>query len=144
MIRKYPLRPKVGVAIIVVKDFKVLLGKRVSSHGSGTWQFPGGHLEFGEPIEDCAKRELFEETGLTIRNIRSGPYTNDIFKTEQKHYITLFVIADYDSGVLTVKEPNKCETWGWFSWSQLPEPQFLPIQNLIKQNFKLKEWLTKK
>jgi 8-oxo-dGTP diphosphatase len=144
MIRKYPLRPKVGVAIIVVKDFKVLLGKRVSSHGSGTWQFPGGHLEFGEPIEDCAKRELFEETGLTIINIRSGPYTNDIFKTEQKHYITLFVIADYDSGVLTVKEPNKCETWGWFSWSQLPEPQFLPIQNLIKQNFKLKEWLTKK
>jgi 8-oxo-dGTP diphosphatase len=138
------LRPKVGVAIIVVKDFKILLGKRVSSHGSGTWQFPGGHLEFGEPIEDCAKRELFEETGLTIRNIRSGPYTNDIFKTEQKHYITLFVIADYDSGVLTVKEPNKCETWGWFSWSQLPEPQFLPIQNLIKQNFKLKEWLTKK
>jgi 8-oxo-dGTP diphosphatase len=136
------MRPKVGVAVIVVKDSKVLLGKRMNSHGSGTWQFPGGHLEFGEPIKDCAKRELFEETGLTIRNIKLGPYTNDIFKTEQKHYITLFVIADYDSGVLTVKEPKKCEKWGWFSWSQLPEPKFLPIQNLIKQKFNLKDWLT--
>ena len=138
------MRPKVGVAIIVVKDFKVLLGKRVGSHGSGTWQFPGGHLEFGEPIEDCAKRELFEETGLTIRNIRSGPYTNDIFTTEQKHYITLFVIADYDSGVLTVKEPKKCEKWDWFSWSRLPEPKFLPIQNLMKKNFDFQDWLTKR
>ena len=138
------MRPKVGVAVIVVKDSKVLLGKRMNSHGSGTWQFPGGHLEFGEPIEDCAKRELFEETGLTIRNIRSGPYTNDIFNTEQKHYITLFVIADYDSGVLTVKEPKKCEKWEWFNWSQLPEPKFLPIQNLIKQKFNLKDWLTQK
>jgi 8-oxo-dGTP diphosphatase len=143
MTREYPMRPKVGVAVIVVKDFKVLLGKRMNSHGSGTWQFPGGHLEFGEPIEDCAKRELFEETGLTIRNIRSGPYTNDIFKTEQKHYITLFIIADYDSGILTVKEPKKCEKWEWFSWSQLPDPKFLPIQNLIKQKFNLKDWLTK-
>jgi 8-oxo-dGTP diphosphatase len=138
------MRPKVGVAIIVIKDSKVLLGKRVSSHGAGTWQFPGGHLEFGEPIEDCAKRELLEETGLTIRNIRSGPYTNDIFKSEQKHYITLFVIADYDSGVLTVNEPKKCEKWEWFSWPRLPEPKFLPIQNLMKQNFNLKDWLTQK
>ena len=144
MIREYLMRPKVGVAVIVVKDSKVLLGKRMNSHGSGTWQFPGGHLEYGEPIEDCAKRELFEETGLSIRNIRSGPYTNDIFKTEQKHYITLFVIADYDSGVLTVREPKKCEKWEWFSWSQLPEPKFLPIQNLIKQKFNLKDWLTQK
>jgi 8-oxo-dGTP diphosphatase len=56
----------------------------------------------------------------------------------------LFVIADYDSGVLTVKEPKKCEKWEWFSWSQLPEPKFLPIQNLIKQKFNLKDWLTEK
>ncbi|MGA8180216.1 MAG: NUDIX hydrolase [Desulfobacterales bacterium] len=138
------MKPKVGVAVIVINDSRVLLGKRVNSHGSGTWQFPGGHLEFGEPIEDCAKRELYEETGLTIRNIRLGPYTNDIFESEQKHYITLFVIADYDSGVLTVKEPEKCEKWDWFKWLQLPEPKFLPIQNLIKQNFNLEDWITHK
>ncbi|MBU0985905.1 MAG: NUDIX domain-containing protein [Proteobacteria bacterium] len=129
-------RPYVGVAAIVIKDGKVLLGKRINSHGSGTWQFPGGHLEFNESIEDCARREVFEETGITIINVRPGPYTNDIFKAEKKHYITLFVISDYGSGDLKLKEPEKCETWKWFDWDNLPEPSFLPIQNLLKQKFK--------
>jgi len=80
-------RPFVGVAIIVIKEDKVLLGKRKNSHGSGTWQFPGGHLEFNESIKDCARRELFEETGIKIKNISFGPYTNDIFQKEKKHYI---------------------------------------------------------
>ncbi len=40
---------------------------------------------------------------------RLGPYTNDVFQKEKKHYITLFVVADYDSGVLELKEPEKCE-----------------------------------
>jgi 8-oxo-dGTP diphosphatase len=130
-------RPFVGVAIIVIKEDKVLLGKRKNSHGSGTWQFPGGHLEFNESIKDCARRELFEETGIKIKNISFGPYTNDIFQKEKKHYITLFVVADYDSGVLELKEPEKCEKWDWFEWSHLPEPSFLPIKNLLKQNFKI-------
>ena len=130
-------RPYVGVAIIVIKDGKVLLGKRKNSHGSGTWHFPGGHLEFNESIEACARREVFEETGLRIKNIRLGPYTNDMFAKEQKHYITLFAVAEYDSGVLALKEPEKCETWDWFEWARLPQPSFLSIQNLLKLNFKL-------
>ena len=124
-------RPFVGVAVIVIKDNKVLLGKRKNSHASGTWQFPGGHLEFNESIKDCARRELFEETGIKVKNIRLGPYTNDIFQKEKKHYITLFVVADYDSGVLEFKEPEKCEKWDWFEWGKLPEPLFLPIKNLM-------------
>ena len=130
-------RPFVGVAVIVTKDDKVLLGKRKNSHGSGTWQFPGGHLEFNESIKACARRELFEETGIKIKNIRFGPYTNDIFNKEKKHYITLFVVADYDYGVLELKEPEKCEKWDWFECNKLPEPLFLPINNLLKQNFKI-------
>jgi len=135
-------RPYVGVAAIVIKEGKVLLGKRKNSHGSGTWQFPGGHLEFKESIENCAQREVFEETGIKIKNVRRGPYTNDIFEKEQKHYITLFAISEYDSGILELREPEKCEKWDWFEWSKLPEPSFLPILNLMKQNFKLRqiEW----
>ncbi len=59
-------RPKVGVGIIVRKERKILLGKRVGSHGTGRWQFPGGHLEYRESDADCAQRELKEETGLKI------------------------------------------------------------------------------
>ena len=85
------IRPSVGVAAIVIKDHKVLLGKRKKAHGAGTWAFPGGHLKFNGSIEECAKREVFEETEIHIKNIRCGTFTNDIFREDQKHYVTLFV-----------------------------------------------------
>ena len=57
-------RPKIGFGVIVIKDNKVLLGKRKNAHGEGFWCFPGGHLEFNEEIGDCAVREVKEETGI--------------------------------------------------------------------------------
>ena len=128
-------RPKVGVGVIVCKDGKVLFGKRKGSHGSETWSLPGGHLEFSEEIFDCAQREVLEETGIEIKNLKLGPYTNDFFQKEDKHYITLYVIADYASGTVEIKEPNKCEEWRWVNWTELPTPLFTPIQNLLKSKF---------
>jgi 8-oxo-dGTP diphosphatase len=57
-------KPRVGVEIIVVKEGKILLGKRKGAHGSGCYSPPGGNLECKETVETCAKRELDEETGL--------------------------------------------------------------------------------
>jgi len=128
-------RPKIGLGVIIIKNNKVLLGKRKNSHGEGSWCFPGGHLEFNEEIEECGKREVLEETGIKIKNIKLGPFTNDIFKKEGKHYVTLFLIADYSSGKVRVMETDKCEKWEWFEWDNLPKPPFLPIQNLLKQKF---------
>ena len=89
--------PRIGVGVLVFREGKILLGKRKNSHGAETWQAPGGHLEFGESIEDCAKREVLEETGLRISELKKGPYTNDFFKssdeTQNKHYVTLFILA---------------------------------------------------
>lgn len=127
-------RPKVGVGVIVIKDGKVLLGKRKGAHGEGSWAFPGGHLEFGESIEDCAKREVMEEAGITIKQIEKFTFTNDIFTQENKHYITCYVKADYDSGEVQIMEPHKCEGWDWFEWNKFPENIFVPLQNLIKEN----------
>src|SRR3989339_718967 len=59
--------PKVGVAVIIIKNGKVLMHKRKNSHGDGTWSLPGGHLEFNESLEECAQRETFEETGMKIK-----------------------------------------------------------------------------
>jgi 8-oxo-dGTP diphosphatase len=126
-------RPLIGVAVITQKNNMILLGKRKNIHGDGTWAFPGGHLEFNETIEACALREVYEETGLRIRNIRYMTFTNDIFKDEQKHYVTLYVTADFDHGDLELREPQKCEKWDWFRWDALPEPRFLPLENLLQQ-----------
>ena len=128
-------RPKIGVGVIIIKDGKILLGKRRGSHGDGSWSFPGGHLEFNENIFDCAVREVLEETGIKIKNLRFGPFTNDIFEKEGKHYVTLFVLSDYDSGEVELKEPEKCEKWDWFEWENFPEELFVPIRNLLKQDY---------
>jgi 8-oxo-dGTP diphosphatase len=127
--------PRIGVAVIVVKSGRVLLGKRKGAHGAGTWAFPGGHLAFGESFEACAYREVMEETGLLIHDLRIGPYTNDLFVEEQKHYVTLFMISRYLKGQLQIREPDKCEIWDWFGWDHLPRPWFLPLVNLRKLSF---------
>lgn len=132
-------RPKVGVGVIIVKDGKVLLGKRRGSHGAGGWSFPGGHLEFKESVEDCAKRETLEETGLLLETFIVGPYTNDYFEKEDKHYITLFMIAKIDSGEPKNLEPEKCEGWEWFDWNNLPDELFGPVERLKATGFEISD-----
>ena len=124
-------RPNVGVGVVVLKDGKVLMGRRKNSHGSGFWAFAGGHLEYKETVEECAKRELFEETGLVATVIRRGPWTNDIID-ETKHYLTIFIFVEEFTGDLSCKEPDKCEGWHWMSWDDMPEPLFPAIQSLKK------------
>jgi 8-oxo-dGTP diphosphatase len=84
-------------------------------------------------LQDCAVREVAEETGIKIKNIKKWTYTNDVFSKEEKHYITLYALCEYDSGEVKLMEPEKCEIWGWFEWGSLPEPLFIPIQNLLKE-----------
>ncbi len=127
--------PKVGITVIIIKDRQVLLGKRIGSHGANSWALPGGQLEFKESLSDCARREVFEETGLKIKNIKETFYTNDIYEKENKHYVTFFLISKYDSGKLEIKEPNKCLEWKWCDWNNLPKPLFVPLANLIKKGY---------
>ena len=126
-------KPKVGVGVIVLSEGRVLMGKRKGSHSAGTWAFPGGHLEFGESVEECAKRELLEETGLQAKNVRRSLWTNDVMDGK-KHYVTLFMIVDEFEGKLETREPSKCEGWQWHIWEDLPEPLFSSISSLRKEN----------
>lgn len=128
-------RPGVGIGVIIIRDGKILLGKRKNAHGEGAWCYPGGHLEYGESWEKCSQREVKEETGIEIKNLRFGTVTNDLFEKEQKHYITICMLADFASGEVRVLEPDKCEKWDWFEWDNLPHPLFLPIINQQKMGF---------
>ena len=96
---------------------------------------PAGHIDEGEAPDTALIREVLEETGLKIKNIRFAAATNDISPEERTHYLTIFMVADYDSGELQNREPEKCECWDWFDWNNLPQPLFISEQNLLKQNY---------
>ncbi len=133
--------PRVGVAVIVVRDGRVLLGRRIgATHGADTWQFPGGHLEAFESVEACAAREVREETGLAVRVRARGPYTNDVFDRDGKHYVTLFVVAEDEAidapPAPMVREPHKCAEWRWCDWDAMPSPRFLPIEHLLAGGYR--------
>lgn len=69
--------------------------RRKGSHGAGTYALPGGHLEFGEQLDECAEREVLEETGLVVRDTKFEWLENSIFGEGEavKHYVTVFMRA---------------------------------------------------
>jgi 8-oxo-dGTP diphosphatase len=122
------------------KAYKFLLGKRLGSHGHGTYALPGGHLEFGETFEECALREVKEETDLDIERVEFLTSTNDIMEDEggvgdgkeaskRKHYVTIFMTATIKGGggegnggklpEVKLMEPEKCAGWEWIGWEDL-------------------------
>lgn len=125
-------RPNVGIGVFVFKDNKFLMGKRVGKHGKNTWSVPGGYLEYGESFADCAAREVLEETGVKITNIKFYTTVNNVFKTENHHSITVFMFADWASGKPKITEPDKFVGIDWFDFNNLPSPLFLPIKELQK------------
>lgn len=122
---------KIGIGVMIFKDKKILFKKRKTSHGTGEWSFPGGHLEYMESYENCAKRETLEESGIYIKNIRLN-YLANLKTYTPKHYVAIELIADWESGEPQVLEPEKNETWEWFDLDNLPSPLFKPCMLAVE------------
>ena len=124
------LHPRIGTAVWVRKDSKVLLGVRNSRTGTGTWCPPGGHLEMNEPTIECAIRETREEASIELENVKFITTVDNIWKEMGSHFVTLYYVADWKSGE-PVPQPVEFDKWDWFSWENLPQPLFQPAQLFV-------------
>ncbi|KAG2776663.1 hypothetical protein JG687_00012321 [Phytophthora cactorum] len=130
---------RVGVGVLLMSKKHpdcVLIGQRKGSHGEGKFALPGGHLEMYESWEQCALREVKEETDLDLKEAKFATVTNDPMENEGKHYITILMQAVVDDEQ-TVRnmEPNKCEGWSWVPWADLRSRDdiFTPLFHVTRE-----------
>lgn len=99
--RTYPSFPIPAVGAVVLRGDELLLVKRGSPPAIGRWSLPGGVIEVGESIEDAARRELREETGLEGDPIGVCWIVNnivlDVGRRVKYHYIILDVLFEPSS-----------------------------------------------
>lgn len=122
----------VGVGVIVRNERgDVLLGKRISDkHGKGEFSFPGGKPDPGEDPGFTALRELYEETGLVGYGMsKLDAWTYDVYPGI--HYVTVYFQCWVGNDEPVNREPEKCEGWGWYSESSLPENLFCGVQEAL-------------
>ena len=125
--------PRVGASTVIFNaEGKVLLTRRADN---GLWCIPGGHLDFGETIEEAALREAFEETGLRVEIERlSGMYSvhypAHIFpERKERHVFIVTFRCRVTGGTLT---PNEEVTeFGWFDPHSLPPDLLLQHRQRI-------------
>ena len=128
---KTPEKPhiKIGVNVFLIRDNKILFGRRIGKTGYSTWCLPGGHLEYGESTVSGAKRELEEETGIKVQELEFLHIIND--PHEDRHYIHInFLVKDFE-GEPKVMEPDKFSEWKWFAPHALPDPIFDGHKNFV-------------
>ncbi|MFK7779594.1 MAG: NUDIX domain-containing protein [Candidatus Gracilibacteria bacterium] len=119
-----------AVVVIVKKGEKILMYNR-KSENEDQWTVIGGHLECGESIFECAKREVSEETNIHIGNLKFLTILEDINKT--KHCISCYVLADYVSGDLKGNLEEGIFELKWVKMKQLPNKIYKPFSLFLKR-----------
>lgn len=133
-------RPKVGIGIMILRDGKVLLGKRhddaqkASSdlHGEGTWTMPGGKLDFQETLIAGACREALEETGIKLNKEKLKIISVADEIVPDNHYVTIGFLCEDFSGEAKVLEPEEITEWKWYNLDKLPGKVFIPSARMVK------------
>lgn len=123
----------VGAATIIYRDGKILLQMRKDN---GCWAIHGGGVEMGEIVEEAAKRELREETGLIANNLELfGIYSGeDRFFTYPNGDVVyligvIYICRDFSGNL--VLETNETSDLKWFDINDLPESIHPPNKRLL-------------
>src|SRR5215472_12267932 len=121
-------RPSVTVDVVMMslrqRDLQVLLIKRRLWPYEGMWAIPGGFVNIDESLEDAAKRELQEETGLQDVYLEQLYTFGDPGRDPRTRVITVMYFALLDSERLQVRAASDAADVGWFSVYELPPLAF--------------------
>ncbi|MHA1906710.1 MAG: NUDIX domain-containing protein [Candidatus Thorarchaeota archaeon] len=85
--------PASAVDVSIIQEGKLILIERGREPFKGRWAFPGGFVDYGESVEDAAKREVMEETGLEIKLLEILGIYSAPDRDPRKHVITSHFIA---------------------------------------------------
>ena len=115
MTRQYPKRPVVGVGVVVCRDDTVLLVRRANAPGKGNWSLPGGAQELGETVFEAARREVLEETSVTVDVLGLVDVVDSIRANSagriEYHYTLVDVVAEWRSGEATPLDDAAAVSW---------------------------------
>lgn len=135
------MKKAIVTGILVKKNEEYLLIKKQDGIGPypGTYLTPGGYVEENERIDTAALRELFEETGISVKNLKRIFFDDDFtgnWKNEKVHLIMLLYTADYDSGDIkpAVGNDDKLLEIKWFSIEEIKK---LPLSPPLKKLFEV-------
>lgn len=124
---------QVGVGAVVTDTARALfLARRGAGarNEAGTWEFPGGGVEFGERLEEAIRREFAEEYGMRIEVTGLLGVFDHILPAEGQHWVSVTYLARHVAGTPTIREPGKCDEIGWFAPDALPSP----LSAITRQN----------
>ncbi len=120
--------PVAGVAVILIDDGRVLLGRRARGRYRGAWCIPCGYVEWGEDVREAAYRELLEETGLQVE---VGPvYTvHSNFHDPESLTVGIWFSGTVVGG--TLQAGDDLDLVDYFRPDNPPEPLAFPTDRLV-------------
>ena len=93
--RRFPVRPHVGVGVLLIRNKKLLLVKRKYNPDAGYWSIPGGHLDLGERVRKAAVWESYEETGFKVKTTKLAGIIDKIMYDEEGNIEFHYVLLNY-------------------------------------------------
>jgi len=110
----------------------VLLIQRKKEPFAGCWALPGGKLDIGETVEDCASRELVEETGIRHVKLQQFRVFSEPERDPRGHYISVAFYGVLYTVPTSMQAGDDAQACQWFSIDTLPNLAFDHAEIVVK------------